>query len=100
MELLLIIVVIILLFGGIGTWPSLGYHHDGYGPSGLLFVIVVILIIVFLLRRRRVYGGSGHGHSLPRHCSGIGPRGHWVGITISAPGQTTARLVNPWASGY
>ena len=54
MELLLIIVLIIVLFGGIGTWPSFGYHHYGYGPSGLLFVIVVILLIVFLLRRRRV----------------------------------------------
>jgi hypothetical protein len=54
MELLLIIVVIILLFGGIGTWPSFGYHHYGYGPSGLLFVIVIILLIVFLLRQRRV----------------------------------------------
>jgi hypothetical protein len=54
MELLLIRVLIILLLGGIGTWPSFGYHHYGYGPSGLLFVIVVIVLIVFLLRRRRV----------------------------------------------
>jgi Protein of unknown function (DUF3309) len=54
MELLLIVLVIILLFGGIGTWPSFGYHQYGYGPSGLLLVLVVILLIVFLLRRRRV----------------------------------------------
>jgi hypothetical protein len=26
MEILLILLVILLLFGGIGTWPSLGYH--------------------------------------------------------------------------
>ena len=54
MELLLIVLVIILLFGGIGTWPSFGYHQYGYGPSGLLFVIVIIVLIVFLLRRRRI----------------------------------------------
>jgi hypothetical protein len=54
MELLLIVLVIILLFGGIGTWPSFGYHQYGYGPSGLLFVIVIIVLIVFLLRRRRL----------------------------------------------
>ena len=53
MELLLIVLVILLLFGGIGTWPSFGYHHYGYGPSGLLLVLVVIILIVFLLRRRR-----------------------------------------------
>ena len=54
MELLLIVLVIILLFGGIGTWPSFGYHQYGYGPSGLLFVIVIVVLIVFLLRRRRL----------------------------------------------
>lgn len=54
MEVLLIILVILLLFGGIGTWPSFGYHQYGYGPSGLLFVIVVVVLIVFLLRRRRI----------------------------------------------
>ncbi len=36
MALLLIVLVILLLFGGIGTWPSFGYHQYGYGPSGLL----------------------------------------------------------------
>ena len=54
MELLLIVLVIILLFGGIGTWPSFGYHQYGYGPSGLLFVIVIIVLVAFLLRRRRL----------------------------------------------
>jgi len=38
MELLLIVLVILLLFGGIGTWPSFGYHQYGYGLSGLLGV--------------------------------------------------------------
>ena len=33
MELLLIVLVILLLFGGIGTWPSFGYHQYGYGPK-------------------------------------------------------------------
>ena len=46
MGLLLIILVILLLFGGIGTWPSFGYHQYGYGPSGLLLVLVVIILIV------------------------------------------------------
>ena len=41
MELLLIVLVILLLFGGIGIWPSFGYHQYGYGPSGLLLVLVV-----------------------------------------------------------
>jgi Protein of unknown function (DUF3309) len=54
MELLLIVLVILLWFGGIGTWPSFGYHPYGYGPSGLLLVLMVIILIVFLLRRRRI----------------------------------------------
>ena len=54
MGLLLIVLVILLLFGGIGTWPSFGYHPYGYGPSGLLLGLVVIILIVFLLRRRRI----------------------------------------------
>jgi len=54
MGLLLIVLVILLLFGGIGTWPSFGYHPYGYGPSGLLLAILVILLIVVLLRRRRI----------------------------------------------
>ena len=33
MGLLLIVLLILLLFGGIGTWPSFGYHQYGYGPS-------------------------------------------------------------------
>jgi hypothetical protein len=54
MGLLLIVLVILLLFGGIGTWPSFGYHQYGYGPSGLLLAIVVIVLIVVLLRQRRI----------------------------------------------
>jgi hypothetical protein len=54
MGLLLIVLVILLLFGGIGTWPSFGYHQYGYGPSGLLLAILIIILIVVLLRRRRI----------------------------------------------
>ena len=54
MGLVLIVLVILLLFGGIGTWPSFGYHQYGYGPSGLLLAIVLIVLIVMLLRRRRI----------------------------------------------
>jgi hypothetical protein len=54
MELLLIVLIILLVFGGIGVWPSFGYHDYGYGPSGLLLAIVLIILIVFLIRRRRV----------------------------------------------
>jgi Protein of unknown function (DUF3309) len=54
MELLLIVLIILLVFGGIGVWPSFGYHDYGYGPSGLLLAVVLILLIVFLVRRRRV----------------------------------------------
>jgi hypothetical protein len=50
--LVLIVLVILLLFGGIGTWPSFGYHPYGYGPSGLLLAILIIILIVVLLRRR------------------------------------------------
>jgi Protein of unknown function (DUF3309) len=54
MELLLIVLIILLVFGGIGVWPSVGYHDYGYGPSGLLLAVVLIILIVFLVRRRRV----------------------------------------------
>lgn len=54
MELLLIVLLILFLFGGIGSWPSFGYHQYGYGPSGLLLILVVVILIVFLLRRRRI----------------------------------------------
>jgi hypothetical protein len=54
MGLLLIVLVILLLLGGIGTWPSFGYHPYGYGPSGLLLAILLIIVIVVLLRRRRI----------------------------------------------
>jgi Protein of unknown function (DUF3309) len=54
MGLVLVVLVILLLFGGIGTWPSFGYHQYGYGPSGLLLAIVLIVLIVVLLRRRRI----------------------------------------------
>jgi hypothetical protein len=55
MGLLLIALLILLLFfGGIGAWPSFGYHQYGYGPSGLLLALVVIILIVFLLRRGQV----------------------------------------------
>jgi hypothetical protein len=53
MELLLIGLIILLVCGGIGVWPSIGYHDYGYGPSGLLLTIVLILLIVFLVRWRR-----------------------------------------------
>jgi Protein of unknown function (DUF3309) len=54
MELLLIVLIILLAFGGIGIWPSFGYHDYGYGPSGLLLAIVLIILIVVLVRRGRV----------------------------------------------
>jgi hypothetical protein len=53
MELLLIVLLIFLFFGGIGVWPSFGYHDYGYGPSTLLLAIVPIILIVVLVRRRR-----------------------------------------------
>jgi len=49
-EVLLILVIILVLFGGVASWPSLGYV-EGYAPS-MLFLILLIVLIVFLVRGR------------------------------------------------
>jgi hypothetical protein len=54
MELLLITLLILLSFGGLGVWPSFGYHDYGYGPSTLLLVMALIILIVVLVRWRRL----------------------------------------------
>jgi hypothetical protein len=53
MDVLLIILLLCLFFG-VGTGPWWGYHHMGYGPSGLLWTVALICFIVWLVRRARV----------------------------------------------
>lgn len=48
MSLVLLIVLLLLVFGGLPTW---GYHHYGYGPSGILGVLLIIVLILFLTGR-------------------------------------------------
>jgi Protein of unknown function (DUF3309) len=43
MLTILLIILVIMMFGGLPTW---GYHHMGYGPSGLLLVVVIVLVVL------------------------------------------------------
>lgn len=48
MGLILLIVLLLLVFGGLPNW---GYHHYGYGPSGIGGLVLVIVLILFLTGR-------------------------------------------------
>lgn len=48
LGLILLIVLLVLAFGGLPRW---GYHHYGYGPSGLLGTILLIVLILVLMGR-------------------------------------------------
>jgi len=46
-----LVVVVILVFLLIGGLPRWGYHHAGYGPSGIIGVLVIIFLILLLTGR-------------------------------------------------
>lgn len=50
MYLILLILLLMLLFG---LLPQLSgqWHHAGYGPSGLAFVILLIMLLLVVLGR-------------------------------------------------
>lgn len=47
-NLLLLIILILLLVGGL---PTLGFHHYGYAPSGLVGVLLIVLLVLLLTGR-------------------------------------------------
>jgi len=51
MWLILVIVVLLLVFGGLPVAPWGGWHHLGWGPSGIGLVIVIILVVLLLSGR-------------------------------------------------
>jgi hypothetical protein len=48
MSLLLLIVLLLLVFGGLPTW---GYHHYGYGPSGIGGIVLIVVVVMLLSGR-------------------------------------------------
>jgi hypothetical protein len=48
LGILVLIIILLLAFGGLPKW---GYHHYGYGPSGLLGVVLVIVVVLALMGR-------------------------------------------------
>jgi hypothetical protein len=48
MNLVLLILLIMLVVGGLPTW---GYHHYGYGPSGVGGLLLIILLVMLLSGR-------------------------------------------------
>ena len=48
MSLLLLIVLLLIVFGGL---PNFGFHHYGYGPSGIGGVLLIVLIVLLLTGR-------------------------------------------------
>jgi hypothetical protein len=48
LAIVVLIVLLVLAFGGLPKW---GYHHYGYGPSGLLGTLLVIILILALMGR-------------------------------------------------
>jgi Protein of unknown function (DUF3309). len=45
---ILLIILVVVLFGGLPTW---GYHHYGWGPSGIVGVILIIMVILLVMGR-------------------------------------------------
>ena len=45
----MIILLLLLVFGGLPNW---GYHHMGYGPSGLGSILLLVLVVLLFTRRR------------------------------------------------
>lgn len=48
MNLLVFLLILFLLLGALPGW---GWHHYGYGPSGILGFILIVLLILALLER-------------------------------------------------
>ena len=48
MSLILLVLLLLFVVGGLPTW---GYHHYGYGPSGIGGVILLVLVIMLLTGR-------------------------------------------------
>ena len=48
MSLLLLIVLLLVVFGGLPNW---GYHHYGYGPSGIGGIVLIVVLVMLLTGR-------------------------------------------------
>lgn len=53
MDVLLILLVLCVL-AGVGTGPWWGYHHMGYYPPGIFWMIAIGCLVVWLIRRREL----------------------------------------------
>lgn len=51
MYLVLIIVLLFLLLGGLPVAPWGGWHHYGWGPSGIVFILLIVLVVLALSGR-------------------------------------------------
>jgi hypothetical protein len=47
MNLLIVLLILLILCGG-GAWPSFGWHHYGYWPSGVVGVLVLLIVLRLL----------------------------------------------------
>ena len=47
MWLLIVVLLVLALLGG----PYTGWHHYGWGPSGIVWVLLVVLLILVLTGR-------------------------------------------------
>jgi hypothetical protein len=48
MNLILLVVLLLLVFGGLPTW---GYHHYGWGPSGIGGILLIVVLVLLLSGR-------------------------------------------------
>lgn len=48
MSIILIVIVLLLVVGGL---PTLGWHHYGWGPSGVGGFLLIVLVILLLTGR-------------------------------------------------
>ena len=51
MSPLAIILLVLLILLLAGSWPGLGLHDLGYGPSGIVTVLLIVLIVLLLTGR-------------------------------------------------
>lgn len=48
LGLVLLIILVVVLFGGLPNW---GYHHYGWGPSGIVGIILIVVVILLVMGR-------------------------------------------------
>jgi hypothetical protein len=46
--LILLVILVVVALGGLPAW---GWHHMGYGPSGIVGIIILLLVLYLLFGR-------------------------------------------------